>query len=65
VKDGDVIRLDVKGRGLNLKVDAAELAKRKAQWRAPDKPARGYRRLYIDTVNQAEKGCDFDFLVER
>ena len=64
VKDGDVISLDVKGRGLNLKVDAAELAKRKAQWKAPPKPKRGYTRLYIDTVTQAEQGCDFDFLVE-
>ncbi len=64
VKDGDMINLDVKGRGLNLKVDAAELAKRKAQWKAPPKPKRGYTRLYIDTVTQAEQGCDFDFLVE-
>jgi dihydroxy-acid dehydratase len=39
------------------------LAKRKAQWKAPEPPAkRGYMRLYTNTVTQAEKGCDFDFL---
>jgi L-arabonate dehydrase len=62
VRDGDTISLDVKGRGLNLKVDDAELAKRRAQWQAPALPARGYARLYSERVTQAEKGCDFDFL---
>jgi dihydroxyacid dehydratase/phosphogluconate dehydratase len=65
VKDGDVISLDIKGRGLNLQVDDAELGKRKAQWKAPAKPKRGYQRLYVDRVMQAEQGCDFDFLAER
>jgi dihydroxy-acid dehydratase len=63
VRDGDRIELDTKGRKLTLKVDDAELAKRKAQWKAPEPPAkRGYMRLYTNTVTQAEKGCDFDFL---
>jgi dihydroxy-acid dehydratase len=62
VRDGDTIRLDVKGRRLDMKVDEAELAKRKAQWKAPAKPARGYLRLYTERVTQAERGCDFDFL---
>jgi dihydroxy-acid dehydratase len=39
-----------------------ELARRRAQWRAPELPARGYRRLYAERVLQAEQGCDFDFL---
>jgi dihydroxy-acid dehydratase len=65
VKNGDMISLDVKGRGLTLKVGDAELAKRKAQWKPKAKPSRGYQRLYFDTVTQAEQGCDFDFLVER
>ena len=43
VRDGDRIELDTKGRKLNLKVDDAELAKRRAQWKPPQKPARGYR----------------------
>jgi dihydroxy-acid dehydratase len=62
VRDGDVIRLDCKGRRLDMKVDDAELARRKAQWRPPAPPARGYLRLYTEHVTQAEKGCDFDFL---
>jgi dihydroxy-acid dehydratase len=62
VRDGDTIKLDVKNRRLDMKVDDAELAKRKAQWKPPAKPARGYLRLYTERVTQAEKGCDFDFL---
>jgi len=62
VRDSDTIRLDAKGRRLDLKVDDAELAKRRAQWKPPAKPARGYLRLYTERVTQAEKGCDFDFL---
>jgi dihydroxy-acid dehydratase len=62
VRDGDRIELDVKGRGLTLKVEDAELTRRKAQWTPPAIPERGYARLYTTTVTQAEKGCDFDFL---
>ena len=36
--------------------------KRRAQWKPPQKPARGYVRLYTERVTQAEHGCDFDFL---
>jgi dihydroxyacid dehydratase/phosphogluconate dehydratase len=63
VRDGDRIELDTQGRKLNLKVDDAELAKRKMQWKPPVKPERGYQRLWVDAVTQAEQGCDFDFLV--
>jgi dihydroxy-acid dehydratase len=62
VRDGDTIRLDVKGRRLDMKVDDAELAKRRAQWKAPAPPKRGYARLYSERVTQADQGCDFDFL---
>jgi dihydroxyacid dehydratase/phosphogluconate dehydratase len=62
VRDGDIIRLDAAGRRLDVKVDDAELARRRAQWKPPQKPARGYARLYVERVTQAEKGCDFDFL---
>ena len=55
-------RVGHQGRKLNLKVDDAELNKRRAGWRPPQKPARGYIRLYTDRVTQAEHGCDFDFL---
>jgi len=62
VKDGDVIRMDAAARKIDLLVDDAELQKRRAQWKAPAKPKRGYARLYSERVTQADKGCDFDFL---
>jgi dihydroxy-acid dehydratase len=65
VRDGDIVRLDAKGRRIDVKLDEAELARRRAQWKPPPKPARGYARLYSERVTQAEKGCDFDFLAGR
>jgi len=63
VRNGDRIRLSVKARRLELLVPEAELAKRKAAWQPPAAiPARGYARLYMQHVLQAEHGCDFDFL---
>src|SRR3954462_4695496 len=63
VKNGDLIELDVEQRELNLKVDAAELARRKAAWRAPAaKFARGYGAIFCRHIKQADEGCDFDFL---
>src|SRR5216117_2983297 len=63
VRDGDRIKLSVGQRRLDLLVDDAELARRKASWRPPlAPPARGYAKLYMDHVLQAEYGCDFDFL---
>jgi L-arabonate dehydrase len=64
VQDGDVIELDVAGRGLHLRVAAGELARRRKSWKAPKNGmASGYQRLYIDRVLQADRGCDLDFLV--
>jgi len=65
VKDGDRIRLDAKKRRLDLLVDDEELASRRKRWSPPKKPARGYERLYVDHVSQADTGCDFDFLVKQ
>jgi len=63
VKAGDLVELDVEKRELNLKVDAAELARRKTAWRAPEpKFARGYGALFSRHIKQAHEGCDFDFL---
>lgn len=62
VRTGDRIRISVKRRRLDLLVDDAELARRRdAVVRAP-LAARGYRRLYLEHVLQADEGCDFDFL---
>ncbi len=63
VRNGDRIRLSVKARRIDLLVDEAELAKRRAAWKPPlETPKRGYAKLYMEHVLQAEHGCDFDFL---
>jgi dihydroxy-acid dehydratase len=64
VQNGDEIELDVPNRKLNLLVSEEELAKRKAAW-VPPKPKaeRGWSKMYIDHVQQAHLGADFDFLV--
>ncbi len=63
VRTGDLISLDVEARTLTLRVDDAELARRRAQWTAPPRPVtRGYTHLYQSHVQQAHDGCDFDFL---
>jgi L-arabonate dehydrase len=63
VHDGDEIELDVARRTLTLRVDEAELGRRRAAW-TPRPPhfTRGYGRLFLDHVLQADEGCDFDFL---
>ena len=64
VQNGDEIELDVAARKLELLVPQAELDSRLQAYVAPEpKAARGYAKLYIDTVNQAHDGCDLDFLV--
>ena len=65
VATGDRIRMSVKERKLDLLVSEAELARRRASWKPVDAPARGYRKLYMDHVLQADHGCDFDFLRSR
>ena len=63
VRDGDLIELDVAARKLELKIDAAELARRQAAWKKPaPRFERGYGALYQLHVTQADQGCDFDFL---
>jgi L-arabonate dehydrase len=66
VRSGDLISLDVPARRLHLHVDEAELARRRSAWRAPPPVAtRGYAKLYVDHVLQADRGADLDFLVGR
>ncbi len=63
VKDGDRISLDVSARRLELLVDEAELARRRAAWQPPAQHySRGFGTLYLKHVTQADQGCDFDFL---
>ena len=63
VKNGDLIELNVEKRLLSLQVPEEELKKRKDAWK-PQKPEyeRGYVSMFIKHVEQADKGCDFDFL---
>jgi dihydroxy-acid dehydratase len=65
VKTGDRIKLDVANRRLELLVSDAELEKRRKNWappQVPDDAQRGYAKLYREHVQQADEGCDFDFL---
>ena len=65
VRTGDRIKLDTAARRIDLLVDATELEARRKAWRAaPPRPedTRGYRRLFLENVEQAEYGCDFAFL---
>jgi dihydroxy-acid dehydratase len=63
VQDGDMIALDVEARTLHLDVDEEILAKRREAWKPQPSPARGYVKLYVDHVLQADQGADLDFLV--
>ncbi|MFL5295777.1 MAG: IlvD/Edd family dehydratase [Phenylobacterium sp.] len=66
VQTGDEIAFDGPNRTLDLLVDEPELARRRKAWetaRQPSKYDRGWYRLYIDTVQQADRGVDLDFLV--
>jgi dihydroxy-acid dehydratase len=66
VKNGDYIQLDVATRTLHLEVSDEELAARRAEWQpSAATPERGYYKLYVDHVLQADQGADFDFLVGR
>ena len=64
VKNGDIIELDVEKRKLHLDITDEELNKRKSEWTSPElKAERGYVRIYLEHVQQADKGADFDILV--
>ncbi len=63
VQTGDMISLDIEARRIDMLISDDEMAKRKAAWKAPaPKFTRGYGVLYLKHIQQADKGCDFDFL---
>jgi dihydroxy-acid dehydratase len=63
LKERDVIELDVAARQLNMRVNADELAARRASWRPKQGIyPRGYGKLFMEHIKQADEGCDFDFL---
>ena len=63
VQTGDMIELDVEARRPHLEVSDDELERRRASWTEPASPLRGYVKLYVDHVLQADEGADLDFLV--
>jgi len=67
VRDGDMITLDVPNRRLEVDLSEAELERRRAEWTppAPKGTGRGYPRLHMEHVQQADEGCDLDFLTQR
>ncbi|MFD1747324.1 L-arabinonate dehydratase [Rhizobium helianthi] len=63
LKTGDIVRLDLPQRRLDMLVSEEEIARRRAAWQAPPpRYERGYGYLFSKHVTQADAGCDFDFL---
>jgi dihydroxy-acid dehydratase len=63
LQDGDVIELDVERRRLDVRLSTEELERRRTAWRPPPpRYSRGYGRLFVEHIQQADQGCDFDFL---
>ncbi len=63
LKTGDIVRLNLDERRLDMLVSEEELAKRRADWQPPQpRFERGYGYMFSRHVTQADKGCDFDFL---
>lgn len=63
VKNGDLIEMDIPGRRLELQISKAEMRKRLKAWKPPEPHyIRGYGRLFLEHILQANEGCDFDFL---
>ena len=63
LKTGDIVRLDLPNRRLDMLVDEAELDARRATWTPPEpRYGRGYGWMFSRHVTQADKGCDFDYL---
>lgn len=63
IRTGDIIELDIPARSLNVRLTDEELAARRAEWTPPaPRYERGYGQMFAQHVEQADKGCDFDFL---
>ncbi len=63
LRTGDIVRLDLPARRLDMQVDDDELARRRAALVPPEpRFQRGWGWMFSRHVTQADKGCDFDFL---
>jgi dihydroxy-acid dehydratase len=63
LRSGDIVKLDIPNRSIDMLVGEDELARRRESWRQPQpKAGRGYNWIYAQHIEQADMGCDFDFL---
>jgi dihydroxy-acid dehydratase len=63
LKTGDIVSIDVDARSIKMEVSDEELARRRAAWTPPEaRFERGYGWVFTKHIQQADKGCDFDFL---
>jgi dihydroxy-acid dehydratase len=63
VQTGDLITVDVPNRTIHMNVSDEELARRRAAWTPPVRRfERGYGYMFSQHIQQADKGCDFDYL---
>ena len=63
LKTGDIVKIDIPNRTIDMLVDADELARRRAVWTPPaPKFERGYGWMFAQHIRQADEGCDFDYL---
>lgn len=60
IRDGDIIDVDITNRNLNLQVDEEELARRRAEWKAPHKELSGYAKRYAASVTSGSRGAVFE-----
>ena len=63
LRTGDIVSIDVDARSIRMEVSDEELARRRAAWTPPEPHfERGYGWVFTKHIEQADKGCDFDFL---
>ena len=63
LRTGDIVSIDVPGRSISMDVEEDELGRRRAAWTLPAKRfGRGYGYMFSEHIQQADQGCDFDFL---
>jgi dihydroxy-acid dehydratase len=66
LRTGDIVRVDIPNRSIDMLVDDAELETRRAQWTPPERKfERGFGWMFSQHVRQADEGCDFDYLETR
>ena len=63
LRTGDIVSLDVEARSIRMEVSEEELGRRRAAWTPPERRfERGYGWMFSQHIQQANEGCDFDFL---